>query len=137
MVNGSADQAVVPAASVVLRVQHSSGLIPVAETTTDEMGRFEFAKLPLNEELVYVPGANLEGIHYPGHRVHLSAVQPSDNQRIVAYETVSDPCPLVVMRRDIEIEAQTGVLQVTETFVVSNPTLRSYVGTEGPDHEAR
>ena len=40
------------------------------------------------------------------------------------------------MRDDIEIEAQTGVLQVTETFVVSNPTLRSYVGTEGPDDEA-
>jgi hypothetical protein len=46
-------------------------------TQSDDEGRFAFAGLPLDEDLIYLPGANLDGIHYPGPRLRLNRRQPA------------------------------------------------------------
>ena len=68
------DQAPVPGAEVVLRAKIGGQLLAVAETTADAQGRFRFEHLPVDGNCVYLPGANRDGIHYPGPSVRLSSL---------------------------------------------------------------
>ena len=128
VVNGSAQGEVVPGATVVLRAQNQGVLLPVMETTADEAGRFKFENLPVNGQLIFLPGANHQGIHYPGKRLRLNFAQPGAEDKITVYETVAEPCPLIAKRHEIDLRPEGGALRVTEMIVISNPTLRSYVG---------
>jgi hypothetical protein len=119
-----------PAAQVdvVLRAAIDGQFVPVAETATDAQGRFEFAELPVGVEQVYLPGANRDGVHYPGARVRLTAVQPHANVTLNIRDTIAEPNPLVVRRHEIEIRTETGVLRVSESMLIDNPGAGTYVG---------
>jgi hypothetical protein len=49
---------------------------------------------------------------------------------------VAEPSPLIARRHDIMLRADTGILKVTESIVVANPTLRSYVGRASDEGQA-
>src|SRR4029079_14458232 len=87
-------------------------------------------QVPLTGKLTYLPGANYQGIHYPGNRVNIDGRESALDQRIVVYDTVSEPDPLIVSRHQIEVQPDSGVLVVTETIVVANRTKGTYVGSE-------
>jgi hypothetical protein len=105
----------------------------VAATKTDFYGKFVFENLPLESKIVYLPGANRSGVHYPGQRVQLEPNRKLAYVKIVAYEanTVS---PLVVKRHDIQIESIKNVINVTETILISNPSRSTYVGQSQNDN---
>jgi hypothetical protein len=136
VVNGTQQQTPLAGAAVVLRVDDAGSLIPIAEATTDSLGRFRFENLPVMEGVVYLPGANHDGIHYPGPRVRFGGSQISAAIKVVAYDSVAEPCPLVALRHDITLRAETGVLQVTESLLVANPTKQSYVGLASDEGHA-
>jgi hypothetical protein len=135
VVNGSRGMAPVAGAIVVLRAEHQGTLTPVAQTTADAGGGFRFEQLSLPHGVVFLPGANHQGIHYPGRRVTIGSQTPATGQRIVVYETVAEPSPLVASRHEIEIRPETGVLAITETIQVANRSLQSYVGRDSKGGE--
>jgi hypothetical protein len=128
VVNGTAFRSPVAGTAVVLRVENEGSWVQVAETTSDSLGRFRFEELPAADGLVYLPGANHMGIHYPGLREHMKEAASPASQRIVVYDTVAEPSPLVAVRHEIDISADEGVITITETILVANRSLRSYVG---------
>ncbi|MCA9245453.1 MAG: carboxypeptidase regulatory-like domain-containing protein [Planctomycetales bacterium] len=128
VLNGSQVNEPIPNAQVILRLVEPNGLVPVGETTTDESGRFRFEKLPADLGLSFVPGANWNGIHYPGKRVRLIPIAPEADVTIVAHDCVAEPNPLIAKRHSMEVESDEGMLRVTETILIENPSLRSYVG---------
>jgi hypothetical protein len=130
VVNGSQGQAPVAGAEVLLRGGEDGALVPLARTTADANGCFRFVDLPVEPGLVYRPGANRQGVHYPGPRL-LARVGAGDRVTITVYDTVAAPSPLVADRHDLDIEVKPAVLTVTETLVVRNPTLTTYVGQPG------
>jgi hypothetical protein len=130
VVNGSRGMATVPGAVVVLRAEHQGAMTPVAQTTADAGGRYRFEQLSFPDGVVCLPGANHQGIHYPGRRVTIGSRTAATDQNVVVYETVADPSPLVTVRHEIEVRPETGVLEVTETIQVANRSLQSYVGRE-------
>jgi hypothetical protein len=132
VVNGSYHESPVTGAVVVLRAEYQGSLLAVAETTTDKFGHFRFEPIPIGDGMVWLPGANHQGIHYPGSRFQLHHESP-EPQKIVIYETAEDPSPLVAARHEIDIRAEIGVLVVTETVLVANRTTRSYVGSQTDD----
>jgi hypothetical protein len=136
VVNGSRGQAPVAGATVVLRAQYQGDLVPVAQATSDHEGRFRFERLKLDENLVCLPGANFQGIHYPGQRLTIHPRRPLAPQKIVVYETLAEPSPLIAVRHDIELRPEPGVLVATETIIMANNSLQSYVGSETPDGQA-
>jgi hypothetical protein len=138
VVNGSREMARVPGAVVVLRAEHQGAMTPVAQTTADAGGRYRFEQLSLPDGVVCLPGANHQGIHYPGRRVTIGSRTAATDQNVVVYETVADPSPLVAVRHEIEVRPETGVLEVTETIRVANRSLQSYVGrnSEGTEPSA-
>jgi hypothetical protein len=124
----AADHTPVSGAEVVLRAKVDGQLLPVAETTADAQGRFRFARLPSDGTAVYLPGANRGGIHYPGPSVRLTSLQPRAEVKLAVHDAVAFPNPLVVRRHEIALCPQPGVLEVTETMLIDNPSSACYIG---------
>lgn len=126
--NATRHDAPAPEAEVVLRVQMDGPFVPVATTFADAEGRFRFADLPLEEDWVYLPGANWAGVHYPGPRLRLSSVQPDARIALHVFEAASDPNPLVIRLYEITLDPQPAYVQVTECMLLENPAAVTYVG---------
>jgi hypothetical protein len=126
VVNGTLGGAPVSVAEVVLRAGTDGALRPIAQTVTDESGRFHFYNLPIEPGVIYLPGANRHGVHYPGPRVRLDVAAPP--VKLTVYDAVASPSPLVADCHTIDVRMQAGVVEVTETLLVRNPTLTTYVG---------
>lgn len=115
-------------AEVTLRATVEGELVPVAQTTADDQGRFFFRQLPTDPQIEYLPGANRDGIHYPGRPIRLSEKEPGAGARLIVHDAIRSPCPLVAKRHEIVIRPQPGAVQVIETILVENPTSSCYVG---------
>lgn len=126
-VNGSRNGAPLAGAEVILRAGEAGSLQIVAKSSTDRNGHFVFDNLLAMPGLIFVPGVNHDGIHYPGPRTRL----PSSAVRVTAFDAVAAPSPLVVELHEIDLHIEKGVLQVTESLWVNNPSLTTYVGGAG------
>jgi hypothetical protein len=128
VVNASRNGTICPQTEVMLRVQIDGQFVPVASTTTDDLGGFKFADLPVGSQFLYLPGANYQDVHYPGQRVRLSGARPQAYQRLEVCDAVSSPNPLIIARQEILIEPQAGMLRVTESLRIKNASSTTYVG---------
>ena len=135
VVNRTRNDAVVADTVVVLRVEIDGQFVAVTETTTDSRGLFCFEHVPVVPEAVYLPGANCGEVHYPGPRVQLTAEQPHVDVELTVFDTASDLNPLVIRQHDIVIKPEPGVLRVTESLQVENPTQVCYAGGTQPAEE--
>jgi hypothetical protein len=133
VVNGTHDEVLVTGAEVVLRAGSDAALEPVAKTVTDRDGRFVFDNLPVEPGLIYLPGANHDGIHYPGGRFRSPLATPATPVKLTVFDALAAPNPLVAERHEIDVQVKTAVLTITETLVVHNPSLTTYVGAAGGD----
>ena len=127
----AADQSPVAGAEVILRARVGDQLVPVAETTADAQGRFRFEHLTADGKNLYLPGANRDGIHYPGPNVRLTSLEPQAEVTLAVHDAVAFPNPLVVRRHEIILSPQPGVLEVTESMLIDNPSSACYVGQAG------
>jgi hypothetical protein len=135
-VNGTAGGVPLAGCQIVLRASQNGSFEPIAETTTDSNGRFSFTDLPLDEKVIYLPGANRHDVHYPGARVRLHPNRQTANVNLTAFDAIESPCPLVMRRHDIEIRPGTEFIAVAETLVIDNRTLTAYVGQATDDRPA-
>lgn len=126
--NGTLGGARLEGTDVILRAGQKDAFVAVAKTVTDQDGRFHFYNLRAEPGMVYLPGANRHGVHYPGPRLQLHAGAPSAPVRLTVFDAVDEPSPLLAERHAIDVRLRAGVLEVTETLHVSNPTLKTYVG---------
>lgn len=129
VVNASSGKTPVGRAEVVLRAEIRGESVICGETISDEQGRFVFHDLPQGEEYWYLPGANRDGVHFPGPRLQLKAQRPYADVELSVCDSVSAPSPLVIRRQDISMRFQSGALSVTESIIIDNPSQRCYVGT--------
>ena len=100
------------------------------ETTTDAAGRFLFRNLLVSQYVEYKTSAHYEGIHYPGPRIQLTSGQDTAAATLAVRDVVHEPNPLRVRDHEIYIQSSTGVLEVTESLWVENPSDRTYVGPD-------
>jgi hypothetical protein len=134
-VNGTAGDTPLAGAEVVLRASEDGAFVPVAATTTDANGWFSFAGLPLDSDVIYLPGINRAGIHYPGPRVRLTSEQAAARVKLVGYDTVASPSPLVSRRHEIAVTPGEGFLEVTEMLAIENPSRTTFVGYKENDRQ--
>ena len=135
VVNGSRDRFAVSGIEVALRARLRGEFAIARVTTTDSRGRFQFENLPLDADIQYVPGASHGEVHYPGPRLRLTDENQNAQVQIVVYEPSMEPNPLVMEQHDIIVRPRPGVLEVTESMVIGNPSTMSFVGrpTQGSD----
>jgi hypothetical protein len=126
--NGSKGNAPVVGAEVILQVEQDGSFIPLAETTTDERGRFVFGSLPLDGDALFLVRANRDEVFHPGERVRLGHQHSEAEVNVTVFDALTDPSPLIARRHDIVIHAEPNLLNVTETILVSNPSSYCYVG---------
>jgi len=128
-------QTPVAGAEVVLRVALDGQFVPVEKTIADSDGRFVFQGLPVGPGYLYLPGANHQGVHYPGPRVRLGGDRIHVRVKIEVSDAATGSNPLVARRHDIVIRPQPGALEVTETILIENPTSASYLGATDSDDD--
>jgi hypothetical protein len=128
VVNASQGKTPVGGSKVVLRVRLENQFTPFGETTADEQGRFCFENLPVGKYYEYLPGANRDGVHYPGPQVQITPERPRAAVELSVCDSISAPSPLVLRRQEILLRSEPGVLYVTESLVVDNPSSVCYVG---------
>lgn len=115
-------------AEVILRVLIDGRWVPAAAVIADQQGRFCFDDLPVDPQLVYIPGANCQGIHYPGPRIRLSAARAQASATIRVHGGRTGPSPLIIREQRVVIRTAPGKLTVTETLRIDNPTEYTYLG---------
>jgi hypothetical protein len=113
---------------VVLQMQINGQFIPFRDVTSDAEGRYLFKKLPEGKDYLYLVGANRHGIFYPGPRIRLVDPKPNAYAEISVYDAIAKPSPLVLKKMDVTIRPELGMLKVTESLLIDNPTRTSYVG---------
>jgi hypothetical protein len=126
----NASDGMVPAggAEVMLRLKLYGQFAPVAQTTADPQGRFRFQDLAVGDGCEYLPGANHQGIHYPGPRIQLTPGRPRASVELAVHDSVAQPSPLVIRRHEIIVRSEPGVLHVSESMLIANPSSKSFVG---------
>ena len=103
-------------------------LEPVAETKTDKHGKFVFDEVPFDPTVVFLPGADRDGVHYPGKRLQLDQASPNAQVTIRAFDAIKSPSPLQALRHDIEVVVEPQVMMISETMLVANRSGGTYVG---------
>jgi len=133
VVNGTQGNEPLGNVDVILRAGTDTSLTPVAETRTDIYGKFIFEDLPLDSSATYLPGAVRDGVHYPGDRTRLGLNNRFVQSRIVAFEAVELPSPLIAEKHEIDINIRHNLLEVREVLLVTNPSRKTYVGEQLED----
>ena len=138
VVNQSQHQSAVAGATVVLEMKTDGDFVLLDRTTTDEHGRYLFGNLLVSPHVTYKSSAHHQGIHYPGPRLVLTDEQKTAAATLAVRDVVTTPNPLRVTDHQIQIQPSAGVLTVTETLVIDNPTRCTYVGVAAkPDTRNR
>ncbi len=128
ILNGSHNQQPMENAQVVLRAQLQRQFLVIEETTTDAAGMFQFDELPVEDGIQYIPGANQGEVHYPSQPVLLTREKQTADVTIVAYESATEPNPLLIHEHEIDVHPTPGALEFTESMIIENPSKFSYVG---------
>jgi hypothetical protein len=119
--------------TVILEAQVKGQFVPFRDVISEKDGRYRFTRLPVGEGVVYLAGATRHGIYYPGPRLGLTELQPLAHADIKVCDASASPCPLVLKKMDVTIRPETGLLKVTESLLIDNPSHTCYVGE--PAHE--
>ncbi len=128
VVNASRGKTPAAETEVVLRVRLGGEFVPFHQTKSDARGWFRFDHVPVGKDYRYLPGANWDGVHYPGPPFEVTPQQPWVSVDLQVWDPVAEPNPLVIRRQEIAIRPEPGVLYVTESMLVENPTSACYVG---------
>ena len=133
VVNTSSGSPVPCQVAVILQVQVKRELVPYRDVVSDKQGRFSFQRLPVGDGVVYQAGATRHGVFYPGPRIRLTDRQPTAYTGLSVCDAVAGPNPLVLKKMDVTIRPETGLLKVTESLLLENPSHTCYVGEAAHD----
>ena len=128
VVNTSAEKPAPCACFVVLQVRTKGEFVLYEQKVSSADGTFEFHRLPVGPDCLYLVGASRHGIFYPGPRVQLSESRPNALVELSVCDAVTKPNPLVLRRFEITIHPEPGLLRVTESLDIDNPSSTCYVG---------
>jgi len=128
VVNLSRNDAPCGQTEVILRARVEGEFVPVAQTLTDVDGNYRFEGLPVDSDYLYLPGSNCQDIHYPGRRVRLTHGHPAAYVTLEVRDAVAEPNPLMIRQFEAVIATEPGVVRVSESLLVDNPTAATYVG---------
>ncbi|MGO9109218.1 MAG: hypothetical protein ACLP9L_08300 [Thermoguttaceae bacterium] len=118
---------------VILQARVKGEFVPFRDVVSDKQGRFRFQRLPVSDGVVYQAGAMRHGVFYPGPRIRLTDVQPTARTELTVCDAVAGPSPLVLKKMDVTIRPETGLLKVTESLLLENPSHTCYVGEVAHD----
>jgi hypothetical protein len=72
-------------------------------------------------------------VHYPGPRVRLEPARLTAQVKLIAFDAVESPSPLVSRQHEIAVQPGEGFLEITESLVIENPSLTAFVGLQNGD----
>ena len=101
---------------------------PFRIAKSDAQGRYRFDHLPVGADFKYLLGANCNDVLYPGPRLQLFDKLPDATATLAVYDAIAEPSPLRLARFCATIAVEAGLLRVTESLEIDNPSKRTYIG---------
>ena len=99
--------------------------------TTGENGVYTFGNIEMLADRAFLAGVDYSGGTYGSDVVTADPSVPVINLQVTTYETSTDASVLIADRMHIFLDlTNPEVLQVTEIYIISNPTDRSIVSAE-------
>ena len=127
MVNDTLEEQPVVGISVTLSAY--AGRMPIAtfDTTTDDMGQFQFDNLATDSGIFYIVESRYNDIPYSGDVLELST-DPAVSTNLPVYETTDDPSGLTVSRMNWVIDFEPGALVIGQILSLRMREPATFVG---------
>jgi hypothetical protein len=133
VINGTAGGQAVADLEVVLRSFQGQEESEPQSTTTDAQGRFQFENLETGSDWVYLVRVAYQGVQYSPGLLAFEAGESELSTEIQVYETTTDAQVVHAERMHILVTLSDTGLAVTELYVFTNKTDRTYVGAQEID----
>lgn len=98
-------------------------------STIDATGQFQFEKLAVDPEIVYMASATAEGISYSSPVLTLAPETAAITTTIRIFGQTDDPSGITIDRAHWIIDSRPGALLVAEIYQFGNRAERTFVGT--------
>lgn len=131
--NGTADGGSVANLEVILRVFQGSAESESLSTVTDAQGQFQFEGLETGSDWVYLVRVTYQDVIYSGGMLAFEQGQSELDAEVLVYDTTTSTQGIQIGRAHLLVSVTDIGLEVTELYVFSNTTDRTYVGTEQID----
>jgi len=133
VVNGTADGQAAGGLEVVLRAFQGQEESESQTTTTDAQGRFRFEHLETGSDWAYLVRVGYQDVLYSPGTLVFEPGQSELSTEILVYEATTDVRTVRAERAHIFVTLSDMGLGVTELYVFSNTTDRTYVGAQEID----
>jgi len=100
-------------------------------TTIGTNGEFEFALEDVQSDLIFLSTVEYDGISFNSEAMQIDPDNPTLAMPITVFDTTTDPAAISIDQIHILMDFFSGVLQVSQLYVVSNNAPTVFVGEEG------
>ncbi|HUG15196.1 MAG TPA: hypothetical protein VMM78_09270 [Thermomicrobiales bacterium] len=132
VINGTTEQPVSGVEVTISRFEQVGPASVDLTTTTDATGRFTFEGLDTSEGYVYAASTRHATVLYSTGMLLLSQ-SPQQEVEIRVFDATADQSVVTIQARGIivsNIDAESGVITVTDLSVISNDSMRTYTGDD-------
>jgi hypothetical protein len=133
VINGTAGSEIAEGIEVVLRSFEGRDEGEQRFATTDALGQFRFEGLETGEDWGYLVQVGYQEVLYSPGILSFEAGQSDLSTEVLVYEATTDAREVEAERAHIFVTLSDTGLSVTELYVFSNSTDRTYVGAEEID----
>jgi len=133
VINGTAGSQVAEGLEVVLRSFQGREEGEQRLATTDALGQFRFEGLETGSDWAYLVQVGYQGVTYSPGMLAFESGQSELSTEVLVYEASTDAQDVEAERAHVFVTFSETGLSVTELYVFSNPTDRTYVGSEEID----
>jgi hypothetical protein len=133
VIDGTADGQIAEGLEVVLRSFQGRDEGEQRSATTDALGQFRFEGLETGEDWAYLVQVGYQEVLYSPGMLTFEIGQSELSTEVLVYEATADAREVEAERAHIFVTLSDTGLSVTELYVFSNSTDRTYVGAQEID----
>jgi len=131
LLDGSNKNAPLANQTVTLQMAQGSDSKDLSTSKTDAQGNFSFNNLSTDKTLSYAVYIRYQGAQYVSSVVTLDS-NPTQKVALTVYQATQNPRDIAILQANVlvrELEAEHGVLSVSEVFAIQNLNNHAYVGS--------
>ena len=130
LVNGTENGSSIANQVITLKTYLDDARVGSTTTKTDAEGNFVFADLVTNPNYSYEATVTFQEAAYSSGQLSFGVGQTTESAEIIVYDSTASDDAITVAMEHVYIYVGQGSLKVTEYFLFSNESNRTYIGSK-------